>query len=200
MHQKTDFDGARDYILDLLRNKLDSNLYYHNADHTTDVYQACLRLIELEGIGDADKLLIETAALYHDAGMLLEYDNHEEKSVEIIREVLPRFGYDAEQIERIGRMILCTKLPQDACCLNSKILCDADMDYLGRNDFFMIAHRLRYEWEVMNNYIGLLEWYEFQLKFLQQHHFYTESARKLREEGMHKNIIELKRLLGKSDL
>ncbi len=197
MDQKADLEGARRYILDRLKSKLDSNLYYHNTDHTLDVYQACLRLIELEGIGDADKLLVETAALYHDAGMLLEYNNHEEKSGAIVREVLPRFGYNSEQIERIVRMIICTKLPQDACCLNSKILCDADMDYLGRNDFFMIAHRLRYEWEAMNNYINLLNWYEFQLKFLQQHRFYTESARRLRQEGKNRNLFELERLLTK---
>jgi hypothetical protein len=43
-------------------------------------------------------------------------------------------GYDSSDTDlaRIATMIRATILPQNAIDLCSKILCDADMDYLGR--------------------------------------------------------------------
>ncbi|MDP2424241.1 MAG: HD domain-containing protein [Bacteroidales bacterium] len=197
MHHNINLQGAIDHIFVRLKKELNPNLYYHSRGHTKDVHRACRRLLLTENISSLEKILIETAACYHDSGMLITYNDHEEASVRIINEVLPGYGYGPEHIEMIAKMIMCTKLPQIACGLNGKILCDADMDYLGRSDFFMIAHRLRCEWEKMSTPYGLLDWYEFQLDFLLKHHYYTKSAQNLREEGKQKNVAEIKRLLGK---
>lgn len=190
-------DAARDYILKRMASELSPHLHYHSIEHTFDVHHACLELAKIEGVNGSDLALLETAAFFHDSGIIETYENHEEASVRIAREILPEFGYTEDEMKIIECIILKTKLPQSAITLLGEILCDSDLDYLGRPDFFMIAQRLRYEWELMGNRYGLKEWYEMQLRFLGNHTYYTRAARLLRDEGKRKNLAEIERTLGK---
>ena len=61
-----------------------------------------------------DLILLKTAAMYHDSGMLRTYTGHEEASCEIANEYLPGFGYKTDEIDQINKMIMATKLPQNA--------------------------------------------------------------------------------------
>ena len=131
------------------KNELSIDLSYHSVDHTYDVHRAATRYCRMEELSEHDQQLVLTAATYHDSGMLKTYIDHEEAAIEIVKEVLPGFDYTDEEIRIINQMILTTKLPQSAKSLMDKILCDADLDYLGRVDFFMIAPRLQYEWNVL---------------------------------------------------
>jgi predicted metal-dependent HD superfamily phosphohydrolase len=190
------YQAAKDFILNKLKEGLHPDLTYHSIDHTLDVLESAERLAELEGIDPEELLLLRTACLYHDSGMLTTYRGHEEASVELVREILPRFGYSTGQIETIGSMIMNTKLPQYATNLVEKILCDADLDYLGRADFFMIAHRLKYEWAVLGILpTTLQEWYVIQKRFLRSHEYFTGSARKLRQEGKAENLRQIELIL-----
>ena len=190
-----DFAAAKKFIVSKLRTELTPKLYYHSPEHTIDVYNATLRLAKLEKISGHDLLLLKTAALYHDAGLIKRYKEHEDASVQIAIETLPEFGYSSEDIEIICRLIASTCLPQAAESKIEKILCDADLDYLGRDDFFMIAHKLRYEWEELGFlHSTLKEWYQIQIDFLGEHHYYTPSANDLRYNGKIKNLLEIKDL------
>ncbi len=190
------FTEARDFIIEKLVDELDPDLTYHNIDHTLDVLNAAGNLAELEKISTHDRALLETAALFHDSGMLTTYIGHEEASVDIARKYLPDFGYDKKDIDIISDMIITTKLPQSATTYLEKILCDADLDYMGREDFFMIAHQLRYEWNILNiRYTTLRDWYELQIMFLENHNFFTPSSRRLRNEKKANNLEQVKELV-----
>jgi uncharacterized protein len=124
--------------------------------------------------------------------MLVTYRGHEEASIEICRETLPHFNYNEEETEAVCRMILSTKLPQYATLLPDKILCDADLDYLGRRDFFLISHRLKYEWDVLDiQPTTLQQWYKIQRDFLSAHHYFTQSAIMLRQEYKMENLKQV---------
>ena len=190
------FTEARDFIIEKLVDELDPDLTYHNIDHTLDVLNAAGNLAELEKISTHDRALLETAALFHDSGMLTTYIGHEEASVDIARKYLPDFDYDKKDIDIISDMIITTKLPQSATTYLEKILCDSDLDYLGREDFFMIAHQLRYEWNILNiRYTTLRDWYELQIMFLENHNFFTPSSRRLRDEKKANNLEQVKELV-----
>jgi predicted metal-dependent HD superfamily phosphohydrolase len=196
-----DFIGARDYLLKRLNTELKPTLYYHNIEHALDVHQAACQLIELEGINGHAKTCIETAALFHDAGMIKQYANHEEASVIIVREVLPQFGYLPSSIDEISRLIMITKLPQNPMDLYEKIICDADLDYLGREDFLIHAFKLRVEWQINNiKTTTLREWFEIQVQFLGNHTYFTPSALLLRNEKKQSNLMEIKQFLIKNQL
>jgi class 3 adenylate cyclase len=89
------FMDLQELILDKLEKELPKNLYYHNVKHTVDVVTQT-ELIGLgEGIVDEDLLILKTAALFHDAGHSVGYDNHEYYSTLIAKEILPDFYYTA---------------------------------------------------------------------------------------------------------
>jgi len=188
-------EEVKDYILGLLNEKLDSQLYYHNIDHTLDVYNNALIFTEKEKLSFEEQSLVLTAALFHDSGMLKSYDHHEDASAEIAKLTLPDFDYSKEEIRGICKIILASKPDVNPETICEKILKDADLNYLGRKDYFIIAQKLRLEWDIKNiNTFSLKEWYEFQINYLKNHKFYTKSAIELREEQKIKNLKQIERL------
>ena len=186
------YEAAKKFILNKLERELDPRLTYHSIDHTLDVLGSAVRLAEMENLPAKELILLKTASIFHDSGMLVTYRGHEDASIEICKETLPAFNYSEEDIEIISRMILTTKLPQCASIHLDKILCDADLDYLGRPDFFMIAHRLKYEWDVLNFHpTTLQEWYKIQREFLSAHKYFTVSAIKLRQTTKMENLRQV---------
>ncbi len=190
-----DFYRAKQYIINRLHKQLNPNIIYHNLDHSLGVYRAAENLAKLEKVNDRDRLLLLTAALYHDSGMLIDYDNHEEESIRICEKVLPDFGYRQEDIATISRLILKTKLFEKADCILEKIICDADLDYLGQDTFFIQSTKLRYEWKLMEKHdYNLAEWLSIQVNFLEKHQFQTQSAQLLRNKTKQNIIKEIRSL------
>lgn len=191
-----DLNGARDFIVQRLRSELNPTLFYHCLDHTLDVLEAIRRLNESENIDGHSRILLETAALYHDAGMLTQYRDHETVSIKLAEKILPGFGYQKQDIEHIAGLIMATKLPQMAVHLHEQIICDADLDYLGRDDFFINSFKLRLEWQ-MNDIkkTTLKEWFHVQVDFLTEHHYFTKSASALRDETKLRNLVEVRAVL-----
>ena len=131
-----DFIGAKNHILGKLRKELDPKLTYHNLCHSLDVHEAVIRLSQPEQISKKELLLLETAALYHDSGMMVKYADHESYSIKIAGDSLPGFGYSQQETMEVSDLIRVTTLPQQAKTHLEKIICDADLDSMGREDFF----------------------------------------------------------------
>ena len=66
-------------------------------------------------------------------------------------------------------MIMATKIPQTPTNQLDKILCDADLDYLGRDDFFEIGNRLFAEMKERGFIESEREWNLIQKVFLENH-------------------------------
>ncbi len=192
------FTGARDYIVEKLSSLLPNDLYYHGVNHTVnDVILAVEEHARTADINGEALMLLKTAAYYHDCGYLKQYYFNEPIAVEIAADVLPGFGYSPGQIEKIGQIIMATQLPQKPDDLIEEIMCDADLDSLGRDDFFVTSHCLRLELAVYGQPTDVYEWYEKQLAFLESHTYFTDVARAAREAGKRRNIEEIKKLLGR---
>jgi uncharacterized protein len=189
------FEAARDFILNKLKTGLRSDLYYHCYSHTVDVYEAATRLATMEKINAVELVLLETAALYHDSGFLMGYNKHEELSILFVKEYLPEFGYSENEIEVICNMISATQLPQSPQTHLEKILCDADLDYLGRDDFFMVANKLLCEWNEYGMSTSLKNWYHIQAEFLNNNTYFTNSAIILRNEKKSIHLEQIKDLI-----
>lgn len=93
-------------------------------------------------------------------------------------------------------MIMATRLPQSPLSKLAEILCDADLDYLGREDFFEIADTLKREWMQMDFISSDTEWNQKQLGFLSSHTYFTESAMVNRDVGKQTNFLALQKILG----
>ncbi|OUJ75898.1 HD domain-containing protein [Hymenobacter crusticola] len=193
-----DCHRAETYVLRELRAHLSPTLYYHGLHHTLDVVQQAQALAEGEGITDSELLaLLRTAAYYHDSGFMTTYQGHEAAGCDLARRVLPDLEYTPAQIELICDLIMATRLPQSpGDSLLAKILCDADLDYLGRpDDFWPISQTLRKELEVHGSAVDDHTWNLGQEKFLSTHHYWTTTATARREAAKQARLAEVRALL-----
>jgi uncharacterized protein len=192
--------AAYTFVMGQLESNLPRHLYYHNPPHTVDVVQAAEDIGRQSKLTNQELQLLRTAALFHDTGLLSTYSGHEAASIEFAREHLPGFGYSNDQIEHIVQIILSTRMPQSPTCQLSEIMCDADLDYLGRPDYFAVSHKLRLEWfYLINKQESLLDWYRQQYDFLKSHTYFTSISRKNRNEGKKENIRQIGLLLQLDD-
>jgi uncharacterized protein len=190
------FEQVKELVLPKLKKGLKPTLYYHNYQHTLDVCESVDRLAKMENVNGEELTMLRTAAVFHDTGFLWQYEDNEKIACEFAKETLVDLDYNDPQIDTICRMILSTQIPQHPNTLLDKIICDADLDYIGRSDFFITALRLHREWsENSKKKITFKDWYLKQQSFIIEHEFFTESARKLRNEKKHHNLSQVKELL-----
>ena len=190
-----DFAVVKQLVLEKLSSQLNKDLTYHCVEHTLDVMESAVRLAKMEGVNGHDLQLIKTAALMHDLGFIESYQGHEEISMRMAGEMLPQYGYSEADIEKIQGMIKSTKIPQRPTNILEEIIADADLDYLGRDDLFLIGQRLQYEWLKHGFIANLKEWHLKQLTFLKAHSYFTNAAKNSRAERKSINIEELEDLL-----
>ncbi|MBR3981652.1 MAG: HD domain-containing protein [Bacteroidales bacterium] len=183
------FEDFKDRMFSMYEQKLPKKYYYHNLNHMKDVVEQVENIGRAEGINDEDMHILKTAALLHDAGFMQTYKDHEHAGMELARQMLPNEGYSQEQIDRICRLIECTILTEEPQNLLERIIRDADLDYLGRDDYFPISQELYKELLEMNLIKeNDFEWCQGQITFLQEHTYYTDYSRKVRNPVKVKHI------------
>lgn len=199
VYSTINYKKAEKYIVKLLEEKLPEGLFYHGIHHTLDVCNAVDYIAEEEGVRGDDLYMLKAAALMHDAGFTQQYKENEPIGVELAKEILPNFGFSEEQINIIEQLILATKVPQQPNGLLQEIICDADLDYLGRDDFHQIATTLRDEFKAFGVINGDKQWDEIQLKFLSHHKYFTSFGKKYREAIKLKHIEDVKARLKRNE-
>lgn len=181
------------FILDKLRNELPEWISYHNAEHTELVLQSAIELGQEEHLTQKELEILHAAAIMHDTGFLITYNGHEEASCELSKKYLPEFGYDSNTIEKVCELIMATKLPQLPFDKLSNILCDADLYYLGTDDYPIYANRLFRERKHLDDALSNDEWMKQQKDFLKPHSYFTHSAEKKLNAKKQSNFKKLRR-------
>jgi uncharacterized protein len=190
------YERAKRYALRRLERELPPVLTYHCLQHTRDdVVPAAGRLAALEGVEGEPLLLLLTAAYYHDIGFVERCTDHEAIGVQIAAKVLSHFGFSSAEIEVISGIIMATRLPQSPSTLLEEIMVDADLDVLGRDDFWPLNRALRAEMAALGQSMTDEEWYRSQVEFVQTHRYFTAAARTLRDQGKRRNLEELSAVL-----
>ncbi|MBK7383464.1 MAG: HD domain-containing protein [Flavobacteriales bacterium] len=183
-----DTQGAKAYILAKLKAELPAGRTYHSLEHTLDVYASAISIAEEEGVTGEGLVLLKIAALYHDSGFTVQDIEHEEAGCRIARAVLPGFGFNERQLELICDMIMATHIPQTPHNKLSRVLCDADLDYLGRGDFERIGRSLFQEMRTYGVLHTEKEWNELQERFLERHSYFTTTNKRTREPQKHVHL------------
>lgn len=171
----------RRIVLKELENGLPKHLTYHNLEHVLDVLDVCNQYIKRGNIKGDDAFLLRIGAIVHDMGFLKSNINHEEVGAEMASEIMSSLNMDQEQIEVVRGLILATKIPQNPKTELQKIICDSDLDYLGRNDYPEISKRLYMEFKSTNVVKTDEDWKNLQISFLTKHEFHTPFAKKHRK-------------------
>jgi predicted metal-dependent HD superfamily phosphohydrolase len=198
------FDTIKRHVAETIFRNLPDHLYYHIPEHTLDdVLPRSIELAQLENINEEALFLLECAVLFHDAGFEKSFTKNEIIGVDMADTILPEFGVTGDQLSVIRRLIMATVVSETPGeyiqsageDILEKIICDADLDNLGREDFFSKGDALRKELEFHGTTHTDHEWHMHQLDFIKRHKYYTENARKSRDAGKRANIKKLEKLL-----
>jgi HD superfamily phosphodiesterase len=185
---------ASDYVTSLYENHLRKKITYHNFVHTKEVIETAKLIGENSGLSNEQMEILLLAAWFHDIGIILQYNEHEEKSAEICREFLMKQSYSQDKINDIVEIIRSTRIPQKPKTLLAKILCDADLSYTGKKEFNHRSQLLRTEWRnMLNKNFSDSEWLKNNLDFLLENKFHTNFARSFYDNQRKQNSLNLKK-------
>lgn len=190
-HNKDIVAEAKKYVNTILISLDD--MYYHQYSHTLDVVERAVYLWYKENLPSEDIELLELAALFHDTGFIVQYEHNEPIWAKFASNFLKTYLYPNDKIATIERIILATDPnytePKD---IFEKIIKDADVDNLGRDDFFEQWSRVKSEVEVLKNIkIKDPEWHHAMLDVLYKNKFYTKTQIEERQQKKEANIALL---------
>jgi predicted metal-dependent HD superfamily phosphohydrolase len=195
------FENLKNLVSSQLQG-LDKRLYYHSPSHTLDdVLPNAILLSERAGLTENETTIVKLSALFHDTGFLDVYENNESYGCLRAQKMMKKFGYTSDQIDQVCKCIMATQMPQNPKTKMEQIVCDADLGYLGSNQFFGKSRNLLMELlDMENNHVKDLihpeaEWMKMNLEFLEKHRYWTSEAIELFQDNKNKNIMMVQKIL-----
>ena len=191
---------AQVYVTELLNKELSTKLTYHSLRHTEAVVKECRALAPAANLSSDDTEALLLAAWFHDVGYLDVYDGHEFRSMERAAAWLTEHQVLPSRVQLIKDLIKATH--RDSMCANDlqKLLVDADMSNLARDDFRSSAELLRIEWELMlGRSYSNPDWAELQLNFMLGHKYESEVGKDRYRKPFKKNLDEQRDQLKKTE-
>jgi HD superfamily phosphodiesterase len=193
--------SAEKFYLDRYENvlrtfsaRLPKTFVYHNAQHVVDVVHSAWEIAQGEGLDKEAAWTVKVAALYHDIGLIEGTLGHESRSALAFKIDAEAAGGPEDFIHAVTGCILATRLPQAPASALEAVLCDADLDYLGRSDFYEKS-TLLFEEKKMLEGLNEEEWHRIQLEFLLRHSYHTAFNRKRRQDQVQVHFNHLKSLV-----
>lgn len=186
---------ARVQALDLIE-RLDQDIFlYHDRYHTEQVAHVAEQLCQDEGLKDEAIANLSIAAWFHDTGYT-DLEQHEQQSSENAKTFLHTVNCDVRSIDCITKLIMATKISHQPQTKDEEIIRDADLHYLGLDNYSERANLLRREWEIsLQRKLTDREWYQENIKFFESHNFYTKSAQARFDRTKAKNFDKIMNLL-----
>ncbi len=175
--------------------------YYHSYNHAIEVMERAVYLWKKEWLNNEDLEILALAWLFHDTWFVIQYDNNEPIWAKIAANYLKSLLYPNKKIEIIKRLILATdsdyKNPTD---IYEKIIKDADMDNLWRDDFINKANSLKKEIEIIKQ-IKIIDpdWNHWLVDLLKEHQYKSFTQKIERDKKKNENLQKMLDELEHSD-
>jgi uncharacterized protein len=182
-------EEVEEYIKGLYNKHSSDLLCYHSLEHAKEVVEVITELCDVMNISEIERENLIIAGWFHDVGYFETCSGHEELSAEYADRYLSEQNFSNERIKQIKANILATKVPTNPANIYEKIICDADLHHLGKNDIENRSQLFRQELQSRNICkISDVDWLENSLKFLNEHTFYTDYANEKFGAQKKKNI------------
>ncbi|MFZ1676142.1 MAG: Pycsar system effector family protein [Saprospiraceae bacterium] len=171
--------SAEDHVRHIFEQKIPSDIYtYHNWVHTTQVRDEVLVLARQAGVTNGDLEMLNLAALFHDVGFSEAYSGHEERSIKIAKDFLSAHRYPQDKIDAIVQYIEVTKIDVKPQNKLESLMKDADTSSLGKSHFQIYTNSLRKELNTLQNTVlSKKDWAKTNLRFLDEHEYYSDAGR-----------------------
>ena len=178
-----------------LISEVEKQLIFHKFEHNLEVASRAVYLWEKEWLKEEDLELLAISWIFHDSGFSVKYNSNEEVWAEIAEKFLKEFWYPKEKIEIIKNIIIATKINIEPKNILEKIIKDADLDNLWRDDFLNKSDEIKKEIENNTNYqnwdnikLDKKVFLKSTLCLIKNHKFYTETAINERQKNKLNNI------------
>jgi len=189
---------VKEYIGKTFREEGSSDRYYHNFTHTTEVAKATEEIADSISINENDKEALIIAAWFHDIGHIETCEGHEDVGIDLAEKFLNEINYPEDGIAKVISLINATRMPRNPKNILEEIICDADLHHLGTKDFDKKGELYKNEIEALKGCkIPEKEWLQNNLKFMEEHKFYTEYAKHRFETQKNINYIKTEKKLKK---
>ena len=167
------------------------DLYFHNAQLAKNISSQVELLATAEKLPEEVYINLKLASIFLITGYISDYNSPAEASFALMDEILPRFGFDADNTEA-ARKLISNSFNQKNETIADEIMHDARYDYLGRVDFIKLTDKLLRE----RNEHGIVttgqSWIEFQKKLLSDHEFLTRTGKLLRSVSIEEQVKALR--------
>lgn len=186
--------AVEQHVTEHFRKNVPAEFVYHDLQHTRNVVDAVVAIAENYQLDQQSIDVLQIAAWFHDSGYDKGAKDHEQRGCEYARAYFSQLDFSKEDLENVCACILATKPPQDPKNLLQQILCDADLSHLGRKTYWDRCGRVRQEMLITKSIVmSEQEWVEFELEFMQKHHYHTPIAIQLFQKRKDKHIKQLKK-------
>ena len=180
---------AGNYVTKLLAEKLPDSIEFHTIDHAKCVVDNAEFIGKNSGLTDGEINIVKLCAWFHDVGYIVKPEGHEEESAKIAAEFLNLKGIEEATTTLVKNCILATIVPQQPKDLISKVLCDADLIHLSKDNYFERIEKMRKEWiNLSEKKIGKRKFHATSVKFFQMHKYHTDFAKKELQPKKEKNL------------
>lgn len=191
-------DKLQDEALSYLGENLDKHYTYHNAEHSLEVCNAVKLFTEKSDLPDFTIAALRIAAIFHDFGYLIRSNENEALAWEYIQEFGSRSNIDRKYLLAAHELILETVYPYKPQTPAGEILCDADIEYIGREGFVEKALLFRRELASEGTVFSDQQWWILELDFLKENTFFSSICKKMRTPGRLSNLEKAREYLQKS--
>ena len=180
------------HVSHLFESNKKPTLFYHTLEHTQETVKRAEEIAAHYKLSEKEMLAVYIAAWFHDTGRIFTGpENHEEKSVELMKSFMQINSPETELIQIIEGCILATKRSTKPTTLLQQILSDADTYHLGTKEFKRTNKQVRKEIS-MDREMSKEEYDIKTLEFLESHEFYTSYCIELLNKGKEENIKKLR--------
>jgi predicted metal-dependent HD superfamily phosphohydrolase len=183
---------VEEYVTNLFETNKKTKLFYHTLEHTQETVKRAEEIAAHYKLSEKEMLAVYIAAWFHDTGRIFTGpENHEERSVELMKSFMQVHCPETELIQIIEGCIMATKRSVTPTTLPQQILSDADTYHLGTKEFKRTNKQVRKELS-MDSEMSKEEFDIKTLEFLENHKYYTSYFTELLKKGKEENTEQLR--------
>ena len=180
-----------DYYFKWYGENIPDDFVFHNLKFIKNICTQTELLATAEQLGEEKILGLRLAAIFVKSGLLKDYDNPVDHSIETMKEIAPEFGFSSSYVEH-AESIIRDLYAAKTGSKEVKILLDATNDYCGHVDYPEVVELLYREETSRKGLREKKEWYRSELKRISTHEFYTDTAKLLRSLKGEEQVKNLK--------
>ena len=189
--QMIKLQDIEELITKMFDDEASPNLYFHNSVLVKNISNQVELLSAAENLTEEEFINLKLASVFLLTGYISDYEKPMEASFRLVEEILPKYGFDQENIELVKKIIKNSFLGIHES-LSDNILHDARYDYMGRVDYIRLTEKLLRERTEYGKHTDNKTWIDIQIKQLSEHDFISDTAKLLRSVQAEDQIAALK--------